>query len=83
MPRVENLCPLDEVLEPCVGYLGDIWVCIMTGNEGCGAKEDGAVMDLLFRYEEKFKEGLGGGRVTKDDVDGKVGADIVGCSPYK
>lgn len=62
-PRVQDTCPFDEVFEPSVDCLGEVWVRFAPRDETCGTEEGGAVTDLLLGQEEKFIEGLCGGGV--------------------
>ena len=48
MPGVQNTARFDEVFEPCVGCLRELWVRFAMGDASRGTEEDGAVADLLL-----------------------------------
>ena len=48
MPRTENMAAVDEIFEPCVGCLRELWICFTTGDDACGTEQGCAVTDLVF-----------------------------------
>lgn len=83
VPRVQHAARFDEVFEPGLGCLRQVWVRFAMGDAACWTEEGGAVADLFFGEEEELVEGLGGGGFAEVDVDGEVGADVVVCSGCK